>query len=126
MTTEADTQAMILRLGVGDVRLARINCGKAWQGKASQRPGGVFLDGGRPVAGAPVGTPDVVGCVSVVVTPDMVGKRLAVAVGIEVKGVKGRLRPAQESWLDMGKALGARCGVARSVSDAEAILRGDV
>ena len=126
MPTESDTQARILRLGRGDVRLARVNAGKSWQGRASARPGGVWLEGGRPVMGAPVGTPDVVGCVSVVVTPEMIGQRVAVAVGIEVKKPKGKTSPEQRAWLDMGAVLGVRCGVARSVADAEAILRGEV
>ena len=123
--SEHTIQSRILALGRGDVRLARINAGKSWQGKASARPGGIWLEGGRPIAGAPNGTPDVCGAVSVLVTPDMVGQRVAVAVGIEVKAKRGRRSPAQLAWLAAASALGARVGVARSVAEAEAILRGE-
>ena len=124
MTTESDIQAKILQLGRGDVRLFRLNAGKSWQGRASSRPGGVWLEGGRPIAGLPNGTPDVGGCVSLLVTPGMVGQRVAVAVLIEVKAAKGgRVSPAQVAALAAADALGCRCGVARSVDDAVGILQ---
>ena len=122
MTTESDIQAKILQLGRGDVRLFRLNAGKSWQGRASSRPGGVWLEGGRPIAGLPNGTPDVGGCVSLLVTPGMVGQRVAVAVLIEVKKLNGRVSQAQAAALAAAKALGCRCGVARSVDEAVGIL----
>ena len=120
--TEHDIQSRILRLGTGEVRLYRLNSGKSWQGRASSRPGGIWLEGGRPIAGLPPGTPDIGGCVSVVVTPEMVGTRLAVATLIEVKSATGRLSKGQVAALAAADALGVRCGVARSVDDALGIL----
>ena len=120
--SEHDIQSRILRLATGGVRLFRLNAGRSWQGRASSRPGGVWLEGGRPIAGLPTGTPDIGGCVSVVVTPDMVGVRVAVAVLIEVKKLNGRLSDAQIAALAAAESLGVRCGVARSVDDAVGIL----
>ena len=123
--SESDIQAQILRLGRGDVRLFRTNAGKAWvaQGGRPERvKGGVFLPGGRPIMLLPKGTPDICGGVSVVVTPDMVGQRVMIAAMIEVKTATGRPSKEQRAALAAGKVLGVRCGVARSVEDAEGIL----
>lgn len=57
------------------------------------------------------------------VTPEMVGQRVAVFTSIEVKTPTGRLRPEQEQWLKVVQAAGGIAGVARSVEDAEALVR---
>jgi len=127
--SESDIQAKILGLGRGDVRLFRTNAGKAWVAQGG-RPSyithlgvkGVFLPGGRPIMLLPKGTPDTCGGVSVVIGPDMVGQRVMIAAMIEVKDAKGKLNPDQRAALAEGKRLGVRCGVARSVEDADEIL----
>jgi hypothetical protein len=40
-----------------------------------------------------------------------------------VKTATGRLRPEQQQWLDAVQAAGGIAGVARSISDAEALLQ---
>ena len=127
--TEHDIQAKILRLGRGDCRLFNLNAGTAWVSGAG-RPRqmsvagerGVWLPQGRPLKLLPPGCPDIGGCVSVVITPEMVGQRVAVAVLVEVKAAKGRVSPAQVAALAAADALGVRCGVARSVDDAVEII----
>ena len=115
-------QSQILRLGIGDVRLFRLNAGKSWQGRATLRPGGIWLEDGRPIAGLPTGTPGIGGCVSLVITPEMVGQRVAIATLIEVKSATGKLSIPQIAAIAAAKAMGVRVGVARSVMDALAIL----
>lgn len=78
---------------------------------------------GRPVQfGLARGSADLIGWRTVVVTPDMVGQRLAVFTSIEVKTPTGRLTPAQHAWLGAVRSAGGIAGVARSVSDAVCLL----
>jgi len=79
---------------------------------------------GRPVQfGLARGSADLIGWRTVTVTPDMVGTRLAVFTSIEVKTPTGRLTPQQHAWLGTVRGAGGIAGVARSVRDAEEILR---
>jgi len=79
---------------------------------------------GRPVSfGLCKASADLIGWRTVTVTPEMVGTQVAVFASIEVKTAAGRLRPEQQQWLDAVQAAGGIAGVARSVSDAEALLR---
>lgn len=74
---------------------------------------------GRPVQfGLARGSADLIGWRTVVVTPDMVGQRLAVFTSIEVKTPTGRLTPAQHNWQAAVRSAGGIAGVARSVKDA--------
>ena len=66
---------------------------------------------------------DLLGWRTVEVTPEMVGQRVAVFTSIEVKTRTGKLRPEQEQWLKVVRAAGGIAGVARSVEDAEALVR---
>jgi hypothetical protein len=74
---------------------------------------------GRPVQfGLARGSADLIGWRTIVITPDMVGQRLAVFTSIEVKTATGRLTPAQQNWLGAVRGAGGIAGVARSVADA--------
>ena len=66
---------------------------------------------------------DLLGWRTVEVTPEMVGQQVAVFTSIEVKTPTGRLRPEQEQWMKVVRAAGGIAGVARSVEDAEALVR---
>lgn len=48
-----------------------------------------------------------------------------IALAVEVKTPTGRARPEQLLFLEMARKAGARAGIARSVDDALAILRGE-
>lgn len=109
-----------LALSHGDVRLWRNNVG-------------VLVDRtGRPVAyglgskGGEVlpGTSDKIGLRSVVVTPEMVGRRLAVFTAIEEKDL-AKPTPAQLRFIANIQRMGGLAGVAHSVAEAEAILYPD-
>jgi hypothetical protein len=69
------------------------------------------------------GSSDWVGYRSVVITPDMVGKKLAQFVAIEAKSKDGVLKDEQEKFLNALKDAGGCCGVARSFEEAEALWR---
>lgn len=68
------------------------------------------------------GSADLIGWRTVIITPEMVGQRMAVFTSIEVKTPTGRLAPAQRSWLEAVHQAGGIAGVARSVTDALKIV----
>jgi hypothetical protein len=68
------------------------------------------------------GSADLIGWRTVVVTPEMVGQRIAVFTSIEVKTPTGRIAPAQQHWLQAVQAAGGIAGIARSVTDAHQLV----
>ena len=67
------------------------------------------------------GSPDLIDWESVVVTPAMVGHRIARFVAIEAKA-RGRLTTAQSAFLAVAAGLGAIAGVARSAEEFRALI----
>jgi len=103
---ESDIQDTIRLLSRGDLRLFRNNVGMAWTKR------------GIPVRyGLHVGSPDLVGWRRTVITPDMVGRTVAVAVGVEVKSRRGSASEDQARFLTHMQDFGAIAGVARSADD---------
>jgi hypothetical protein len=113
MPSEQQIQQRIrIACSTGDTRLFRNNTGTLKDAN------------GRPVQfGLCKGSADLIGWKRVTVTEEMVGTQVAVFLSIEVKTPTGRLRHEQQQWLDAVQAAGGIAGVARSVSDAEALLR---
>lgn len=70
------------------------------------------------------GSADLIGWRTLVITPEMVGQRIAVFTSLEIKTPAGRLAPAQRHWLHAVEGAGGIAGVARSVGDALAIVEG--
>lgn len=68
------------------------------------------------------GSPDLVGWSTIEITPDMVGKNVAVFCGIEVKKPKGRTTPLQKHFIQTVEKAGGISGVAYSLADAEEIV----
>jgi hypothetical protein len=70
------------------------------------------------------GCPDLIGWRSVAITPDHVGRTLAVFTGIEVKQPNGRhpVTPEQRQFLDALAKAGALAGVATNAAQARHIL----
>ena len=91
----------------------------------SQTGGRVVLNNARRLTtGLPKGFPDLFGFKSVEITPDMVGKRVAVFAFLEVKTSKGRVSEHQKNMHKFLLSGGAIGGVARSPEEAIAILNG--
>ena len=115
MANEETTLQQQIRLAVGlrkDLRLFRNNTGSLPDPRT-----------GRPVQfGLARGSADLIGFRTVTITPDMVGKQIAVFTSIEVKTPKGRLSKEQSNWLALIKRSGGIAGVARSIQDANEIL----
>ena len=93
---------ILLRFSNGATRLFRNNVGMAWQGRMlKNNRGTVILENARPLhAGLMKGSADLIGWQSVEITPEMVGKRIAIFTSVEVKGKgtrtpKGKRSPAE-------------------------------
>lgn len=69
------------------------------------------------------GSSDVVGWTPVVVTPDMVGRSVAVFTAIEVKDKDVKPTDEQGKFLAAVRRAGGLCGIAHSVDEALLILR---
>jgi hypothetical protein len=85
---------------------------------------GAFRDAtGRIVRfGLHPGSADLIGWRSIVITPDDVGRTLAVLASIEVKLPAGQPRHDQLQWASAVSAAGGFAGIARSTHDARVIL----
>jgi len=124
--TESQIQAEILRAICcrTDVRLFRNTCGTGWSGQHISGAGNIVTIGNARFVryGLTPGSADLIGWQSVTVTPEMIGRKLAVFASIEVKGPSGRLTPEQDNWRSVLQSAGGAAGVARSVAEAAAIL----
>ena len=108
--------ARIFRNQVGQYRLARPNC------VPCQKHGRIIR------SGLCVGSSDLIGWTLVTVTPEMVGRRIAVFTAIECKTTDRRSKTTTEqaAFLRVVQQHGGLACVARSVEDAEALLVGAV
>ena len=88
-------------------RRFRINCGTGWVGSVVRHTGKMLvLQNPRPLKAAPKGWHDLVGFDSIEITPDMVGKRIAVFATEEIK-MTGKLSAEQKSF---GKMVSNKIG----------------
>ena len=71
------------------------------------------------------GSADLIGWRTITITPDMVGRQVAVFTSIEVKTPTGRIRPEQQAWIGCVQAAGGIAGIARSIADATQIISCD-
>ena len=67
--------------------------------------------------GLAIGSGDLLGWRTVVVTPEMVGKKLAIFTSVEVKGPGKKLTPAQENWMREVRRAGGIADVVYSPDD---------
>lgn len=97
----------------------RVNSGQFWGGEILSHDGQMLLlKHPTKIAGAPAGTSDIIGCVSVVITPDMVGQTFARFAVCEVKRPGQRPEKHQERYLALMRSRGAIAGWATSAEDA--------
>lgn len=115
MNAETDLQQRI-RLALGtrpDLRIFRNQVGSLPDPRT-----------GRLVQfGLAKGSADLIGWRTITITPEMVGQRIAVFTSLEIKTPTGRLAPAQRAWMGAVLKAGGIAGVARSVTDAFAIVQ---
>ena len=101
-------------------KIFRVNVGRAWQGDKiiKNKDGSITIHNPRPFkTGVPKGYPDLTGFVPVTITPDMVGKKIAMFVAFETKTAVGRATPAQMNFLGAVADAGGVAGIVRSDDD---------
>lgn len=105
-------------------RLFRQNTGLAWQGDIIARTRDtITLGKPRPIhCGLIKGSSDLIGWHPVKVTPEMVGKTLAVFTAFEAKTKDGRPTPEQENFVNVIKQTGGIAGIVRSEQEALELL----
>lgn len=95
-----------------NARLFRNNCGTL------QDKNGRYVRYGIPGPGGS----DLIGWITVTVTPDMVGQRKAIFAAVEVKAWNGRVTDEQRNFIHVVQRAGGIAGVVRSVEEAEALV----
>lgn len=120
-------------LGLGMLcRLFRLNTGKGYisalgpAGVHRLKDGSIHIEAPRPIAlgyglttGEPaVGAGDLQGWTTIVITPDMVGREVAIHTSFEAKKEQGgRITKEQKNWINQVRNGGGIAGVIRSAED---------
>lgn len=122
---------VLLSCSSGATRLFRMNVGLAWVGRVTKimraqtvmvGVGDVVIRDARPFRVGIEGMSDIVGLTSILVTPEMVGQKIAVYTALECKGDGGRASDAQKTFIGMVEDMGGIAGVVRSELDARHII----
>jgi hypothetical protein len=115
---------VMLAISKAGARVFRNNVAQAWVGAVVSRSATtITLLNPRPLhAGLCNGSSDIIGWKTVEVTPDMVGKKVALFVAIETKSPRGRPSPEQLNFIQQVKEAGGLAGVAKSDDDALTII----
>lgn len=127
MSETNDLRLMMLALGKDckNVRIFRNNTGKAYQANKVLRVGNtITLTDYRVVeAGLCVGSSDLIGLTMITITPDMIGKQVAVFTAIEGKTNRGVASEAQNNFINMVNNFGGIAGVARGEQQAVELIK---
>jgi hypothetical protein len=91
-----------------NMRMFRTNSGMAWAGKAVKKGDAIIIKNARPFHGMPEGWPDLTGWETVVITPDMVGQKIAVFSVVEVKTGSTKLSKKQNQFKELILKMGGR------------------
>lgn len=125
---EAKNQKLIhLALSAAGCRLFRQNVGLGWVGKIIRKTASeITLGSPRPLhAGLCKGSGDLIGWTPVVITPEMVGRTVAVFTSIECKETGGgRTSEEQKKFADAVVGAGGIAGIAASEEDGRKIVGG--
>lgn len=82
----------------------------------------VVKHGNRVQYGLCVGSSDLIGWKPLVVTPEMVGHRIAQFLAAEIKTATGRATDEQMNFIQAVRKAGGTAGILRSVDDTTALL----
>lgn len=107
--------------------LFRNNVGTGWVGKARQvqDKSGVFIQDARPLhAGLLKGSSDLIGWTVVEITPEMIGRKMAIFTAIETKkSERSRRSPEQMQFIKVAHDSGAIAGFCTTPDDAIQLIK---
>jgi len=69
------------------------------------------------------GSSDLIGWTEIEITPEMVGKRMAIFTGLEVKTATGRASEKQKKFIERVIRAGGISGIVRSLEDARRLIK---
>lgn len=109
-----------------NVRTFRNNVGTGWTGDTSRtKSGDLIIANARPLkAGLCKGSSDEIGWMTVEITPEMVGKKIAVFVALEIKTLNGKPSKEQNNFIANVIRAGGVSGIVRSPEQAVELLNG--
>jgi len=115
----------------GSVRLFKNSTGQAYQGEIRSPSGGtgrfskdfICLRSPRTIKyGLSEGSSDLIGWRSIEITPEMVGKKIAQFVALEVKTERGKPSEKQRAFIQQVNQAGGVGSVVKAVTEAESAL----
>jgi hypothetical protein len=81
----------------------------------------------RPLhAGLCQGSSDLIGYTTIKITPEMVGKDLAIFTALEVKTTTGRATPKQVNFIEQVRKSGGIAGIVRTPEEAVNIIQNSI
>lgn len=115
-------------------RLFRNNVGLGWIGhpvihikenkSVNLKKGDVVVRNARALhAGLCEGSSDAIGLTPILITQEMVGKKIAVFTAVESKTGKGKLSKIQQDFINMVIALGGIAGAVYSRQDVQKLIK---
>ena len=105
-------------------RIFRNNVGTGWVGKMVRRGNVVIIEDARPLhAGLCEGSSDLIGWTEVEISPQMIGRTVAIFTAIEVKSASGNVKKTQLNFINRVKQSGGIAGIARNDSDAVELVK---
>jgi len=118
------TNPLLKAASKAGARLFRQNVGVGWVGRVVRKTDdSVTLANPRPLhAGLCKGSSDVIGWTPVVVTADMIGRRVAVFTALEIKTPGVVTTPEQARFVETVREAGGYAAVVRNVEDGVAAL----
>ena len=123
--SESDTVRNVrLALSNGDARLFRNNVGTAWRGRVVKQSRTMLLIENPQIVnfGLCTGSSDLIGWRSMLITPEMVGQRVAVFTALEGKAGRRIMTPEQRAFIEIVKDYGGLAGEFRSVDQVREIV----
>jgi hypothetical protein len=114
-----------IRLGIsGKATMFRNNVAVSWVGDVTElKDGSVLIRNARRLhAGLCEGSSDLIGWRSLIITPEMVGERIAVFAALEVKSKTGRATAGQKNFCERVIEAGGLAGIVKSLDDAKKAL----
>jgi hypothetical protein len=104
-------------------KIFRNNTGQGWVGQSKRlSDGSVLILNPRPLyAGLCIGSSDLIGWTSRVITPDMLGERVAIFTAVEVKS---GTRPSAEQlkFIEAVRIAGGIAGIARTPQEVHNLI----
>jgi hypothetical protein len=109
---------------IGDTHLFRNNVGLAYTGDVKRHGNGtITIENARPIKfGLCKGSSDLIGWTRIQITPEMIGRTVAVFTAIEVKSATGRASKEQKNFIKRIHDCGGIAGIARSLYDADKVV----